>query len=702
MQSKSSRRAEAGAKHNPKLAGRRPTKPLTEVRSGPSNQTADEASARKNKPRAAISVDDAGATSDFPQLTTRQATRRLRTGEHPMRGRDQTTPGDKSATVADLPAQTPTITVEPIIVNDGVVSLTGYGIRIAVRNGQLELADGLGPKRRAGRFSRATCGITRLVVRGPSFFITGEAVRWLTDVGASFLNLGWDGEIVAHWSQPGIDDARLRRAQALAPWTETGLTLTRYLLREKLLGQARNLESMPDAAAQLAEHRAWLAALEAAEDMHAVRAAEGRAAAAYWSAWESVPVQWVRRDEPRIPEHWQQFGPRLSPVSQAPRQAATPGNALLNYLYSILEAETVTACRTIGLDAGMGLLHTDKANRQSLALDVMEPVRPLVDAWLYRTLQNRVFTWDDFGEVRDGVCRILPPLTHALSETAPDWYRAVAPYVEHVAKTLHATIDTLALPSAYVHVQNRPSATVKVRPMGARLTNANKLRSGNRPSRTAQPKPLPSACRVCGVVLEDASGLYCEDCNPAVQLERERHERERAEREQQARAAEPGTIASFSPSLTKTRAEQRREMLAFDRQYPGVRFDQTVYRERVLPALTRLRVEDIERALGVVRHQAYRYRDGRSIPHARFWEPLARIAGVEDFSLDMARTAVLCAVCGKPASGSIYCSAACRLTARREQERERRRMGREAAGQRYVPHLRARRDAEMGQTSEGA
>jgi len=36
----------------------------------------------------------------------------------------------------------------------------------------------------------------------------------------------------------------------------------------------------------------------------------------------------------------------------------------------------------LGLDAAMGVFHVDQPNRDSLACDLMEPVRPVVDAYL--------------------------------------------------------------------------------------------------------------------------------------------------------------------------------------------------------------------------------------------------------------------------------------------------------------------------------
>src|SRR5207245_678059 len=110
------------------------------------------------------------------------------------------------------------------------------------------------------------------------------------------------------------------------------------------------------------------------------------AASLHWSAWEHLPVLFVRRDQLKVPEHWKTFGKRRSPLSGNARLAGNPANALLNYLYALLEAEARFACLAVGLDPGVGILHADQWSRDSLALDVMEAVRPDADAFLLKLL----------------------------------------------------------------------------------------------------------------------------------------------------------------------------------------------------------------------------------------------------------------------------------------------------------------------------
>src|SRR5947209_7927167 len=79
----------------------------------------------------------------------------------------------------------------------GVVVLSGYGVSIRVERGELEVRDGIGRDRGAGRFNRATGRIRRLVVLGHTGSISLEAIRWLSDVGAAYLQIDRDGKVLA-------------------------------------------------------------------------------------------------------------------------------------------------------------------------------------------------------------------------------------------------------------------------------------------------------------------------------------------------------------------------------------------------------------------------------------------------------------------------------------------------------------------------
>jgi CRISPR-associated protein Cas1 len=64
-------------------------------------------------------------------------------------------------------------------------------------------------------------------------------------------------------------------------------------------------------------------------------------------------------------------------------------NSLLSFLYTLLANETVSALETVGLDPYVGFLHRDRPGRPSLALDLVEELRPLFADRLALSLVNR-------------------------------------------------------------------------------------------------------------------------------------------------------------------------------------------------------------------------------------------------------------------------------------------------------------------------
>lgn len=78
-------------------------------------------------------------------------------------------------------------------------------------------------------------------------------------------------------------------------------------------------------------------------------------------------------------------------------------NALLSLGYTLLLAEVHNATQGYGLDPFAGVFHASDGGQPSCALDLMEPLRPLVDRLALR-LARHVLTPDDFVEHEDGAC----------------------------------------------------------------------------------------------------------------------------------------------------------------------------------------------------------------------------------------------------------------------------------------------------------
>jgi CRISPR-associated endonuclease Cas1 len=326
---------------------------------------------------------------------------------------------------------------------------TGYGVKIYVERGHLVVHDGIGRDRETRRYHRATSELSRVVVVGHTGFVTLEALRWIRDVGAVLVQIDSDSNLIASTVSEWFSSSReLRRAQVLAAESENGLQIEIELISDKLERQA-------EVAATLAEHRpsltvskrvklsvadairAQIKPLRTAASMAELRKIESIAGRYYWQTFAHLPIAFESNWRVAVPEHWHLAGPRTSPIDRKrAKRALTPAHAVLNYLYAILECETTIAAYRMGFDPSLGLMHTDKRYRPSLASDLMEPVRPLADRVAIELLSRRELSRADVFETREGVCRLGPGLARELGAASHRLRDGVAPKAEWLASRL--------------------------------------------------------------------------------------------------------------------------------------------------------------------------------------------------------------------------------------------------------------------------
>jgi len=493
-----------------------------------------------------------------------------------------------------------------IVSRHGVITLWGYGINVSVDKGHLILRDGVGDERRAGRFARVNHGIKRLVIIGADGMVSLAALRWLADQDAAFVMLDRDGTVLLTTGPVSASDARLRRAQACAEVSGVDVPIARELISQKLTGQenvARKTlmdSGTGDVIAQFRER------LQTAETTQEISFIESNGAAAYWAAWRTCEIRFPKSDLSRVPEHWRTFGPRCSPLSGSPRNAANPANAILNYLYAVLESETRLAIAALGLDPGLGVLHVDRSIRDSVACDLMEPLRPAVDAYLLDWLNRTPLKREYFFEQRDGSCRLMGSFTQTLSETALTWRREVAPIVEWFAETIWSTV---------------PNAAGRRAP-GTRLTRRRWREATGMALSSTKSAPAPqSLCRNCGASISVGKG-HCDRCSETLA------------RENLAKAAQFGRVRALTPEAKAKRSEtvrlQNEAQQAWDPATLPAWLDNEVYISRVRPLLERFTRSVIAAALGVGIDYAGEVRAGRRIPHPRHWERLAELVGISE------------------------------------------------------------------------
>jgi CRISPR-associated endonuclease Cas1 len=472
---------------------------------------------------------------------------------------------------------------EPIIPRQGVVTLFGYGTSICVDRGHLTIEDGVGKQRRYARFSRVGHGLKRLIIIGSDGLVSLAALRWLADQGAAFVMLDRLGEVLATTGPVHPSDARLRRAQSLAESSGVALRIAIELIKRKLLAQERLVRDkfQDDASAEVISSQRH--ALMKATSREEIRRCEAHAALAYWRVWHTLVLQYPRSDSRRVPQHWCAFGSRISPLTKSPRLAVNPANAMLNYLYAILESEARLAISELGLDPGLGVLHSDTRTRDSLACDLMEPIRPLVDAFLLDWLRSGPLERRWFFEERDGNCRLTGEFAAQLSETSKLWKKALGPFAEWMLRTLWSS----------------NSSTSRIEIPATRLTQDRKREAKGIPTQPLANLPIPASS--CAAVSPFSVTKF-------------------------------GRLDRFDPIAQSRRSEsQRRQAAAQQNWNPSEKpdwLDEKFYREQIQPRLTAVRVPSIRKTLAVSEPYAWRIYKGQCVPHPRHWASLAQLVGL--------------------------------------------------------------------------
>lgn len=117
-------------------------------------------------------------------------------------------------------------------------------------------------------------------------------------------------------------------------------------------------------------------------EVDGLRGLEGEAAATYFGVFDGL----IRSADPAFRFNGRSRRPPLDRI-----------NALLSFLYAMLGHDCRSALESHGLDPQVGFLHADRPGRASLALDLMEELRPVLADRLALSLVNRgQVSADDF------------------------------------------------------------------------------------------------------------------------------------------------------------------------------------------------------------------------------------------------------------------------------------------------------------------
>ena len=244
----------------------------------------------------------------------------------------------------------------------------------------------------------------------------------------------------------------LRRTQfRLAEEARFCLRIARTLVAGKIRNQRtmllRNHVEPPKP--ELQELKWLVARAETAESLEELLGFEGWAARIYFGLFAGM----LKRDrsEQEDPEFTFDFQARNR------RPPRDPVNALLSLGYSLLAKDLTIACYAVGFDPMMGFFHQPRHGRPALALDLMEPLRPLIaDSAVLSTVNTKMVSERDFVTAGPAVsltaggrksflrayeARMDTLVTHPLFDYRVSYRRLLEIQARLLAKTLEGELD---------------------------------------------------------------------------------------------------------------------------------------------------------------------------------------------------------------------------------------------------------------------
>lgn len=128
--------------------------------------------------------------------------------------------------------------------------------------------------------------------------------------------------------------------------------------------------------------------IETCTDMAQLRGYEGEAASVYFGVFNQMILQ-QKKD--------------FAFSGRNKRPPLDNVNAMLSFVYTLLTGMVASALETVGLDPYLGFMHADRPGRVSLALDLIEELRPvLADRFVLALINRKMITGKDFTKKEDG------------------------------------------------------------------------------------------------------------------------------------------------------------------------------------------------------------------------------------------------------------------------------------------------------------
>jgi CRISPR-associated protein Cas1 len=298
------------------------------------------------------------------------------------------------------------------LLNTLYVTTQGASLR---KDGENIVAETADPDKGWVERSRVPLHMLGSVVAFGVIHVSPPLMQALAAGGITLVLLDRVGRFQARVEGPVTGNVLLRRAQYRA--SERPDEIVRSLVSAKIANQRSVLQralrdhggdysaERRDAVEAGVERMAWILRRveHLNEGLDALRGAEGEAGNIYFAVFDAL----LRGADPEIRFNGRSRRPPLDPV-----------NALLSFFYTLLTHDCRSATESVGLDPAVGFLHRDRPGRPSLALDLMEELRPVfADRLALSLLNRRQLRAVDF-ETREGGAVLLSDEGRKIALTA--------------------------------------------------------------------------------------------------------------------------------------------------------------------------------------------------------------------------------------------------------------------------------------------
>ncbi|WP_156807871.1 CRISPR-associated endonuclease Cas1 [Henriciella marina] len=309
--------------------------------------------------------------------------------------------------------------------------LSGHNISLRIENGTLVMRGGKSrlprKKRDEYRFFRGSLDLPpRIILIDGSGSLSLAVLDWLREQKLPLIRVRWDGKSASTFADNGMptDPLKVKWQIEQANDERARVKFSVNLIRKKLIASRQTLRKLLkeqrafEKADQVLSENIQLLKSNPPTSIDKLYAVEGPCAYFYFRAWEGLSLKWKGLDRHPLPPTWERFEQRSSVLTgKKPKnwRATHPINAMLNYAYAVLEADVRLKILAEGYDPRFGIMHrVYKDASDAYVFDLMEPLRPKVDAAVLEFALGDTFSPKDFVLRNDGVCRLSPTVTKRL------------------------------------------------------------------------------------------------------------------------------------------------------------------------------------------------------------------------------------------------------------------------------------------------